>query len=852
VDRLNIFGGVEGAADKVAGHELKSLVQIMECHIPGLRHPLLCIIDYLGFRLIAMSTLPIKGRASLIFGSMDGGKTVETNPETVKITTALGKKLNLKEHGLRHQPESTRIFTPADLELHRGDDDHVYALDFSRLFPPTLAQDHLPGGVFYQLFRPEFVRKYKKPLCSDSWTSFMARSETAESINEIKEAQVELMRITDEFGASLEEERPQVDLLAASEKLINLMHMNGINCRYLGRIWLACCDVAPYWRVVVLLEMVVRRMKRILFKRLRKAVLSESSAGVSACIASALKFLNVVFGESEKSTEYWNTKLRTSVVDYFFNGEVDDCFSDSMLSWKAFVVNSEHGRVLMNDVRAQLLKLFCLKTGLKLGELTTEALKNNPKVIRVETPFDDADLEDLGVTVTYLPIASFSGAKLKRLTAMETSRRGKAYELNMQASKLYLQALRMNPADAQLLRNCAEVEAAIGNNVRADEFFRLAMKVNPSDEGTAFKYAIFFDNSLQLNKAEMWYLKALNCFKKPSHRIPVMLATYADFLLTERRNLTLAQDLYEIVLSKHPKHVQTAHNLAVLLFETNPSRTKQLFKIALDNAEDESRVAMISRSCASFYMALQEVSAGTRFYNKYKDLRHLVSDHPPSLYHATRSIFGPEMNEIREILGAANQFKVRHLFWDELDEEDSRTYRNTSLKSRLQRNVQRLFQRLQVPCSSEISYIRVGSEQTPSWEFDAMEDQFAWADQNSGQQAQIGIVLGYQDGNGFQCFEEELQGLIVGGDSSLREELQGWDSFFQVKGFRKTLLELENHKAMLNVRRRAYLRMWSTVSDSFEEKEEDDADYMPSGPILRRSAPVRSTPVHVLPNRFGK
>ncbi len=86
------------------------------------------------------------------------------------------------------------------------------------------------------------------------------------------------------------------------------------------------------------------------------------------------------------------------------------------------------------------------------------------------------------------------------------------------------------------------------------------------------------------------------------------------------------------------------------------------------------------------------------FYQRYKDLRALVIDHPPSLYHATRSIFGPEMNEIREILGPSNQFKVRHLFWDEMDDESSSS-KSSTLKSRLQKNVLRLFHRLQVPCS---------------------------------------------------------------------------------------------------------------------------------------------------------
>merc|ERR1711991_1012306 len=158
------------------------------------------------------------------------------------------------------------------------------------------------------------------------------------------------------------------------------------------------------------------------------------------------------------------------------------------------------------------------------------------------------------------------------------------------------------------------------------------------------------------------------------------------------------------------------------------------------------------------------------------------------------------------------------------------------LKIRLQRNVQRLFQRLQVPCSSEISFISVGNTQVPSWEFDQL-DREAWAEEHAGKGAAIGIVLGYQDGDGFRCFEEELAGKIVVADADT-EELEGWDCIFQVKGFDKTLQELEHHKAMLNVRRRAYLRIWTSVSGAFEEKDEDEAKFsLPSMPMLRRSSP---------------
>ena len=65
----------------------------------------------------------------------------------------------------------------------------------------------------------------------------------------------------------------------------------------------------------------------------------------------------------------------------------------------------------------------------------------------------------------------------------------------------------------------------------------------------------------------------------------------------------------------------------------------------------------------------------------------------------------------------------------------------------------------------------------------------------------------------------ELSSLVFPPESptvkSLAEELDGWDSVFKVKGFGKTIAELASYMAMLNVRRRAYLRMWSSISRIF-------------------------------------
>jgi hypothetical protein len=134
----------------------------------------------------------------------------------------------------------------------------------------------------------------------------------------------------------------------------------------------------------------------------------------------------------------------------------------------------------------------------------------------------------------------------------------------------------------------------------------------------------------------------------------------------------------------------------------------------------------------------------------------------------------------------------------------------STLRKRLERTLRLLFDRLQVPCSTEISFVAVGSLQIPSWEFDKSATR-AFAEQHKDKVAQIGVILGFQDGNGQQLFEETLDGTIV----LPREvdELEGWDGVFRVKGFGKTISEMASYMALLNVRRRAYLRMWSSISE---------------------------------------
>ena len=80
LDTKGLYGGDQNAM-KSAGHDLKGSLMYYNCHIPKLNVPLMCLIDYRGFRVVAMSLLPVN-KNTIVYGSADGGKTVHnSDPE---------------------------------------------------------------------------------------------------------------------------------------------------------------------------------------------------------------------------------------------------------------------------------------------------------------------------------------------------------------------------------------------------------------------------------------------------------------------------------------------------------------------------------------------------------------------------------------------------------------------------------------------------------------------------------------------------------------------------------------------------------------------------------------------------
>lgn len=169
-DVNGIYGG-DHLAMKAAGHELKSLMSYYNCSIPGLSFPLMVLIDFRGFRLVAMSLLPISSK-TLVYGSQEAGlrhpKILSCNETLYDLMKKAAKMLNLRGH--KCGPERVKLYSALDLEGHESQNGRLYLLDFARAFPPVYLPQNAtdPKRLLSELLRPELVAAFPKPLSPDA------------------------------------------------------------------------------------------------------------------------------------------------------------------------------------------------------------------------------------------------------------------------------------------------------------------------------------------------------------------------------------------------------------------------------------------------------------------------------------------------------------------------------------------------------------------------------------------------------------------------------------------------------------------------------------------------------------
>lgn len=411
LDAQGILGS-DYAAAKVAGHELKGILAVYNSNISGFSVPLVTLVDYMGFRLIAMSILPISKR-TIVYGSNDYGQTIhrQASDEAMQALQRLATHLNLKPHycGINGK-KPVKVFGPCDLEGHVGEDGRFYLVDFSRMMPPeTPRPASVKSSHLFRLLRPEFVRTFSSPLCSDGYSSFIKAHGAAVHNRELARATLVLTtelipQFAPEFTSSLQAEArvhgwmKGMALFRVSEQL----HRRGINIRYLGllRKHTAHNDVRTFL-LIEIFSRVIKNLLRLLLREKMKLLRVPLEEPYRRLV---IEYLNLLFGESDRSDEYWNTVIRKNVQANFPDALTAEEASDNFFLKPTLTFFSAE------DVDGKYL-LFCRiasMAGLKISAATRNDLEERPNswAPRGNEPFDDVDLESIETRVKHMNVVN--------------------------------------------------------------------------------------------------------------------------------------------------------------------------------------------------------------------------------------------------------------------------------------------------------------------------------------------------------------------------------------------------------------------------------------------------------------
>eukprot|EP01119_Soliformovum_irregulare_P021101 TRINITY_DN6964_c0_g1_i1.p1 TRINITY_DN6964_c0_g1~~TRINITY_DN6964_c0_g1_i1.p1 ORF type:complete len:1087 (+),score=286.12 TRINITY_DN6964_c0_g1_i1:199-3459(+) len=600
VDSEHLYGGDEGAM-KVAGHELRHLITVFNCWIKEFTVPMTILLDYRGFRLIAMSTFPVTD-STITYGCSDASKggSVHADPKTEKLVQRLATDLNLKAH--RVGPDSTLLWTCIDLEVHMGLDDKLYLLDFSRLFPPVEPNRKIPCSYLVNLFRPEFVQKFKKSLCSDAFSPFLNDPDSEIHNQEIREA-TKILKETNipEFAEILlkipMEERDSFPLTPS-------LHAHGINVRYLGLIRAALPKEEFYWRIVLFIEMASRCIKQLIRSKLRLKIRELRQPGDDAYKRVVIDQFNLIFSETAQSRTHWKTVLKDLLLSKFENSLDDD---ELNINLKTLLPCTKHA-FRLKDGRCILFKKISKNLGLVFTEATQRSCLENPNFFEFQQPFDETDLEDIQERIKHMNIVSHSeGFVLK----MKASKKFKDESLRLYhlAIDKFKKALESNPNNRNSLRNLADCYTYLDQKSEAEFYYKEAIKSDPHDTNSLYKYGAFLDKYDRSDQAEEFYLQSLEA--DPTHSN--CLGVYADFLACSRNLYHEAEELYNCAIRLDKKNPFLLNNFGCLMILMNKFQEAENYikeAISCDNSGDNPA---IFRNLAVLY-EIRGNSADSRHY----------------------------------------------------------------------------------------------------------------------------------------------------------------------------------------------------------------------------------------------
>lgn len=558
-DHCGIFNGNEYYAHKLGSHELKGLINIYNNGSKlGLYVPMMCVLMYKGFHMIAMSVLPINN-STLVYGSPDAGRTIYDHAEFSAKLKQVADELGLKLHKVGKEPSVKLLYTPVDMEGHMGTDGRMYLLDFSRLFPPERPDPSSPKYMYLcRLLRPEFVKIYSQmfgPLSSDAYSNFSVGTDTDEADRaDINHATEYLL--TEHLPLFLErfQRFNAIDPFA----WLDLLHTHGINYRHMGalrQLVLRLPNVPNYTNcdthLLILMAMIARVAKNQLNCIMRAQVKAncQSVPGDQLLKQVAAAFLNVVFGNSRSSHNFWNITLKDKLSEYFPNSLTEKENRDP-----------HFGQAIRKSDHINTLFWYTVRLcGLRLRSYAHEQFKDKDS-FDLATPLDESDIEEIKERVQSMSVAAFAEGVSMQMKAQYSTNENEAKRLYRLAKEKLKKALEMEPGNIQALTQMFVNMVQTGHPIVAESIYHSVVYGKIYDSEFLWRYANFCKARGLIERAEVHYLSALDL----DPNFGVCLSDYAKFL-ADTGDIHSAHRFFQRAVSVAPYSVTILLDLAVFL-----------------------------------------------------------------------------------------------------------------------------------------------------------------------------------------------------------------------------------------------------------------------------------------------
>ncbi|XP_036392158.1 clustered mitochondria protein homolog isoform X3 [Megalops cyprinoides] len=141
-DHYRELGG-DSAAHAAPTNDLNGVRAYGAVDVEGLYTLGTVVVDYRGYRVTAQSIIPgileREQEQSVVYGSIDFGKTVVTHPKYLELLEKTSRPLKVQRHAvLNEKDEAVELCSSVECKGIVGNDGRHYILDLLRTFPPDL------------------------------------------------------------------------------------------------------------------------------------------------------------------------------------------------------------------------------------------------------------------------------------------------------------------------------------------------------------------------------------------------------------------------------------------------------------------------------------------------------------------------------------------------------------------------------------------------------------------------------------------------------------------------------------------------------------------------------------------